>query len=321
MDGAAAARLPDRGRCRRGRARGGRALVRRLSRAPLRLLGAGSLPRRAGRARPRLRCRGCRAGARSRAGPRLRAGRAPAAGRLRALPQPRLRRRARRPRPRRPPQPTPASRPRCSPACCARSGRTYIQYWLYYPDSNTAWAGSDEVWEHNYLMPLIGKVVRGTSDYPGFHEDDWEGYQVRIDPDGRVWARASSHRHYQGCKEAACRGRWMGASGWTRVSRGSHAGHLPASSPRRRFRACARRRRVPQAALHACAAGVNLRERTSTAEGLRLIPLESRVAERVPAEGRQRHSRPGERRCTWIPRATSRERAGEKVARSTVSGE
>lgn len=133
-----------------------------------------------------------------------------------------------------------------------RGGRTYLQYWLYYPDSNTVWAGSDGIWERNRLLPLIGKLVRGTSAYPGFHEDDWEGYQVRIDPDGRVRARASSHRHYQGCKERSCRNRWMRANGWTRVSRGSHAGHLPG---------------VP---------GVDLRERTSTAEGLRLIPLETR---------------------------------------------
>ena len=62
----------------------------------------------------------------------------------------------------------------------------------------------------------------------------------------RVWARASSHGHYQGCKERFCHNRWMRASGWTRVSRGSHAGHLPrgrcrgwtcASAPPRR-RAC-----------------------------------------------------------------------------------
>jgi len=130
-----------------------------------------------------------------------------------------------------------------------RHGRTYIQYWLYFPDTNTTWAGSDGIWARNKLLPLIGKVVRGTRDYPGFHEDDWEGYQLRIDPDGRVWGRASSHGHYQGCKQAICRNRWMRATGWTRVSRGSHAGHIP---------------------------GEIARERTSTAEGLRLIPLETR---------------------------------------------
>src|SRR5919108_2984196 len=28
-------------------------------------------------------------------------------------------------------------------------GATYLQYWLYYPDSNTAVAGSDEAWDHS----------------------------------------------------------------------------------------------------------------------------------------------------------------------------
>src|SRR4051812_24674816 len=40
-----------------------------------------------------------------------------------------------------------------------RDGRTYIQYWFYYPDSNTAWAGSDRLWERSGLLPLVGKVV------------------------------------------------------------------------------------------------------------------------------------------------------------------
>jgi hypothetical protein len=132
-----------------------------------------------------------------------------------------------------------------------RNRRVYVQYWLYYPDSNTAWAGSDKVWERSVLLQLIGKVVRGKYKYPGFHLDDWESFQVRIDPDGRVWARASSHGHYQGCKRRFCRNRWVGGTGWTRVSRGSHAGHIPLP-----------RRRRP-------------RERTTTAEGLRLIPLET----------------------------------------------
>ena len=148
-----------------------------------------------------------------------------------------------------------------------RGGSTYVQYWLYFPDSNSTWAGSDEIWERNRLLPLIGRVLGGSGEYPGFHLDDWEGAQVRIDPDGRVWARASSHGHYQGCKQAICHNRWMRAGGWTRVSRGSHAGHIPGrlwalDPPHLRFRPA-----LP---------GVDLRERTSTPEGLRLIPLEGR---------------------------------------------
>jgi hypothetical protein len=138
-----------------------------------------------------------------------------------------------------------------------RGGRLYIQYWLYYPDSNTAWAGADRLWERSRLLPLIRKVVRGTSDYPGFHRDDWEGVQLRIDADGTVWARASSHGHYQGCKQRACRNRWIHSTGWSRVSRGSHAGHIPVERGGPLY------------------PGPGLRERTSTGDGLRLIPLES----------------------------------------------
>lgn len=162
-----------------------------------------------------------------------------------------------------------------------RGRRQHVQYWLYYPDSNTAWAGSDKVWERSYLLQVMGQVVRGTREYPGFHEDDWEGYQVRIDPDGGVWARASSHGHYQGCKQSLCRDRWIGASGWTRVSRGSHAGHIPVvptGRGRPLLRAPPPRPWRPQ--FRPALPGVDLRERTSTAEGLRLIPLETRDTDR-----------------------------------------
>ena len=125
-----------------------------------------------------------------------------------------------------------------------RGGRTYLQYWLYYPDSNSTFAGSDKLWKYSQL----GRVAK----YPGYHDDDWEGYVVRIGRDGRVAVRSTSHGHWQWCKQGACRNRWGPPTGWTRVSRGSHAGHVPFGRP-----------------------GVNLRERTSTAEGLRLIPLES----------------------------------------------
>ena len=130
-----------------------------------------------------------------------------------------------------------------------RGGRTYIQYWFYYPDSNSTALASDKLW---YLAGL-GRFGR----YPGFHEDDWESFQVRIDPDGEVWARASAHDHYQGCKHPWCKNKWTRHTGWTRVSRGSHAGHIPSSG--------------------------NRRERTSTRDGLRLVPLE-----KLPGRARYR---------------------------------
>ncbi len=163
-----------------------------------------------------------------------------------------------------------------------RGGRTYIQYWLYYPDSNSAIAGSDRAWEHRHLVPVVGGVLRALGDYPGYHEDDWESYFVRIDPDGRAWVRASSHGHWQGCKLASCRNSWTARTGWTRVSRGSHAGHIPLRSepttgrervapPGSRYEGMRRLRwrHFPQLP------GVDIHERTSTAEGLRLIPLET----------------------------------------------
>jgi hypothetical protein len=123
-------------------------------------------------------------------------------------------------------------------------GRLYIAYWLYYPDSNSTVLGADKIWN--------GSPLRFLGRYPGYHLDDWEVAVVRFDPDGTVWTRSSSHGHWQTCESDSCRDRWARAGGWTRVSRGSHAGHLPTGLP-----------------------GRDLRERTSTAEGLRFVPLES----------------------------------------------
>jgi hypothetical protein len=142
-----------------------------------------------------------------------------------------------------------------------RRGRTYFQYWLYYPESNTSFAGADKAWEASWLLPRIKKLVTGSGDWPGFHRDDWESYQVRLDPDGSAWVRASSHGHYQGCKSRRCHNRWVGRTGWTRVSRGSHAGHIPLLEG--------------HDGLRPLYPGRDLRERTTTAEGLRLIPLET----------------------------------------------
>jgi hypothetical protein len=116
-----------------------------------------------------------------------------------------------------------------------RSGRIYLQYWLYYANSAT----------------LRGVPVAGAK---GFHLDDWESVQTRIDPDGAVWARASSHRGYNGGDgignwpsdlgwgRATAAAEALGArhpSGWTPsegelfVSGGSHGGHVSEGSLRR----------------------------------------------------------------------------------------
>jgi hypothetical protein len=161
-----------------------------------------------------------------------------------------------------------------------RHGRLYIQYWLYYPDSNSTLAGSDRLWERSWFLPRIRRLLEGTPDYPGFHRDDWEGVFLRVDPDGAVWMRASSHGHVQGCKWRACENRWVRSTGWVRVSRGSHSGHVPYRSepvwesperagPRRYVPLAGPPRRVP------LIPGRDLEERSTTGEGLRLVPLET----------------------------------------------
>jgi hypothetical protein len=131
-------------------------------------------------------------------------------------------------------------------------GSLYVQYWLYYPDST--YDGTARALSH---VPVIGAVAKPLA---GFHEDDWESYQLRIDPGGAVFARASAHNGYAGRKrwpnlnEAPDlpvyrrTGAWTPATGWTRVSRGSHAGHV---------------------------VGGPGSERRTLADGLRIVPIET----------------------------------------------
>ena len=160
-----------------------------------------------------------------------------------------------------------------------RGGRLYVQYWLYYPDSNSVLAGADAIWQRSWLLPRMRELVDGSSDYPGFHKDDWEGVFVRVDPDGSAWLRASSHGHLQGCKWRACDDRWAGSSGWVRISRGSHAGHVPFRGERRwgggERPSVPRYGPLPAPPLRTpTLPGRDVDERTTTGEGLRLVPLE-----------------------------------------------
>src|SRR4051794_285466 len=151
-----------------------------------------------------------------------------------------------------------------------QGGETFLQYWFYYPDSNSVLGPSSAVWNHSPL--------RLARRYPGFHEDDWEGYQVRIGGDGDVHVRASSHRGYQGCKQRRCHNSWAQWTGWTRVSKGSHAGHIPLDPQFVRdgrvqlelgpslLRPYGYRPLYP---------GVDLHERTTGGAALDLIPIET----------------------------------------------
>jgi len=58
-----------------------------------------------------------------------------------------------------------------------RAGNLYVQYWTYYANSATMRGA-----------PIVGSK--------GYHDDDWEGVQIRIGPDGQVDERASSHNGY-----------------------------------------------------------------------------------------------------------------------------
>jgi hypothetical protein len=117
-----------------------------------------------------------------------------------------------------------------------RSGRPlYLQYWLYFPES---FSGG------------VGRVLGHR--WPGYHADDWEGYQVRIGAGGGVQARATAHGGYRSGKRSDGWGPW---TGWYRVSGGSHAGHLVSGPGHdRRTEAGALRliplERMPDADLH-----------------------------------------------------------------------
>jgi hypothetical protein len=88
-------------------------------------------------------------------------------------------------------------------------GSLYIQYWLYFPESFTG--------------GIARKLGRFAKLWPGFHADDWEGFQVRVQRGGKISSRASAHGSYRGFKDSAGWGPWTGIY---RVSGGSHAGHL-----------------------------------------------------------------------------------------------
>ncbi len=126
-------------------------------------------------------------------------------------------------------------------------GRLYIQYWAYYPESASLRG-----------VPILeGK---------GYHPHDWESVQVRLDPDGIVSQRASSHAGYNHTRSPANWGSDMGwgllrdaaeaaglrepggwgpSSGRLLVAGGSHAGNVddeidadsyPTRTPSRRVR-------------------------------------------------------------------------------------
>lgn len=155
-----------------------------------------------------------------------------------------------------------------------RGGKTYLQYWLYYPDSASTVAGSQAI-----VKRIFEPLGTGNRAY---HLDDWEGYQVRIDRNGQTSARSTRHGGYASCKGRSELTRWAvrragrvgkavgddpceswgEPNGWTRVSYGSHAGHIPQRTP-----------------------GTGLRERSTLAPGIKLVPLETLPPETYEPRG------------------------------------
>jgi len=156
-------------------------------------------------------------------------------------------------------------------------GQTFLQYWFYYPDSNSTWMGSHQAYDALPPAQVAAKVATGSARYPAFHRDDWEGYQVRVDAAGRASARATAHHGYTSCKEFQCANEWGPVTGWTRVSKGSHAGHIPLETQwtrgiARRHHGAPFRKVTGYRPLYP---GRDLNERTTRAGELDLIPLET----------------------------------------------
>lgn len=115
-----------------------------------------------------------------------------------------------------------------------RAGRLYLHYWAYYPGSQT-------------MRAVLGER--------GFHPDDWESFQVRIDGDD-VAVRASSHHGYNhglGVASLASdagivkRRAWGPGTGLYYIAGGSHAGHAyePGDPEPRRWTPAGALRLVP----------------------------------------------------------------------------
>ncbi len=110
-----------------------------------------------------------------------------------------------------------------------RAGNLYLQFWLYWPDSQT------DPWGDK-----------------GYHRDDWESFQVRIGPE--PGARASSHHSYNyegGIRNWASDAGLVTKSGWgplldqLHVSAGSHAGHVAGDDRPARFTPARRLALIP----------------------------------------------------------------------------
>ena len=138
-----------------------------------------------------------------------------------------------------------------------RAGNLYLEYFTYYADSATL-----------RDLPVVGEE--------GYHRDDWEGVEIRIEPDGKVSERASSHDGYNYSREdfnwasdaglgplsdlaelldARAEGGWGPETHLLLVSGGSHAGNASGHHERVRFTPGRRVHVVPLEPIAAANAG------------------------------------------------------------------
>ncbi len=101
-----------------------------------------------------------------------------------------------------------------------RSGNLYLQYWFYYA--------------HSSSLSSVRPVLKDLPVDDPLHDDDWEGMQVRVTPDGTE-SRATSHHGYNYDADPMSwpsdlglthRSAWGRSTGDLFVSGGSHAGHV-----------------------------------------------------------------------------------------------
>jgi hypothetical protein len=112
------------------------------------------------------------------------------------------------------------------------NGSTYVQYWAYYPESAS----------------LRGAPIL---EAKGYHRNDWESMQIRVEADGTISERASSHSGYNHTRSSTNwgsdlgwgfltdaaeavglreKGGWGEATGRYLIAGGSHAGNVATSS-------------------------------------------------------------------------------------------
>ena len=190
-------------------------------------------------------------------------------------------------------------RPPCSRASSAAAGAPTSSTGSTTPTRTRRVAGLGRDWARGPRAVRGG--WRSAAGYPGFHRDDWEGYQVRIDRDG-THRRARDLPRPPPVVQAGRVPRTAGGRG--RAGRACRAAATPAtsrSSARSPARAAARRR--ARAARGGCARatarlpGVDLRERTTHRRGHRLVPLERLEKRGYRRLGEGVSSRRGRRRC------------------------